>query len=72
MQKSFDSLDLQFLIAKLKKYGFRPSFIQWVKTLLYRQESAALLIMDVAQGIFNYLEGHDKVIPCLLIYSFLR
>ena len=39
MEKTFDSLDHQFLIAALKKYGFEPSFIQWVKTLLYRQES---------------------------------
>ena len=37
----------------------------------YVGKKAALLIMDIVQGIFNYLEGQDKMIPYLLIYLFL-
>ena len=35
-------------------------------------KKAALLVLDIAQGIFNYLEGQDKEILYLLIYSCFR
>ena len=36
----------------------------------YIGKKTALLIMDIAQGIFNHLEGQDKVIPiCLFILA---
>ena len=38
----------------------------------YIGKKDALLITDKAHGISNYLEGHDKEIPCLLIYSSFR
>ena len=39
IQKAFDSVNHQFLILALKRYGFGKMFIKWVKTLLNNQES---------------------------------
>ena len=39
IEKEFDSLDHNFLIFTLEKYGFRKKFILWVKILLRDQES---------------------------------
>ena len=41
-EKAFDSLDHNFLISTLEKYGFRENFISWVKVLLRNQESCVL------------------------------
>ena len=41
-EKAFDSLDHNFLISTLEKYGFRENFISWVKILLRNQESCVL------------------------------
>ena len=32
MEKAFDSVDHNFIIATLEAYGFEPNFVQWVKT----------------------------------------
>ena len=34
IEKSFDSVDHNFIFASLEKYGFGPGFIQWIKTFL--------------------------------------
>ena len=39
IEKAFDSLDHNFLISTLEKYGFGQNFISWVKILLNNQES---------------------------------
>ena len=36
IEKAFDSVDHTFIFTTLKKFGFGPDFIQWVKTLLNR------------------------------------
>ena len=38
IEKAFDSLDHNFLISILEKYGFGQNFILWVKILLNDQE----------------------------------
>ena len=38
IQKTFDSVNPQFLILSLKIYGFGKVFIKWVKSLLNNQE----------------------------------
>ena len=40
--KTFDSLDRNFLISTLEKYGFGQNFILWVKILLNDQESCVI------------------------------
>ena len=39
IKKAFDSLDHNFLIFTLEKYGFCKNFILWVKILLRGLES---------------------------------
>ena len=42
IEKAFDSLDYNFLISTLEKYGFGKNFISWVKILLRDQESCII------------------------------
>ena len=41
-EKAFDSLNHNFLIAVLKKYGFGDDFIDWVLSLINSQESCVI------------------------------
>ena len=42
IEKAFDSLSHSFLLACLKKFGFRHDFIRWVTILLESQESCII------------------------------
>ena len=42
IQKAFDSVNHQFLILALKRFGFGKMFTKWVKTLLNNQESSII------------------------------
>ena len=42
IEKASDSLDHNFLISTLEKYGFGKNFILWVKILLRDQESCVI------------------------------
>ena len=42
IEKAFDSLDHDFIIATLKKFGFKSNFINWIKIFLDDQESCVL------------------------------
>ena len=42
IQKAFDSVNYQFLILAIKRYGFGKMFIKWVKTLLNNRESCII------------------------------
>ena len=42
IEKAFDSLDHHFIIATLKKFGFKSNFINWIKIFLNDQESCVL------------------------------
>ena len=42
IQKAFASVNHQFLILALKRYGFSKTFIKWIKTLLNNQESCII------------------------------
>ena len=42
IEKAFDSMDHQFLLAALHKFGFGTVFIDWIKTLLSKNESCVL------------------------------
>ena len=41
-EKAFDSLNHNFLIAVLKKYGFGEDFVDWIKLFLRDQESCVI------------------------------
>ena len=42
LEKAFDSVDHNFLIACLKKMNFDQEFVNWVRVLLNKQESCVL------------------------------
>ena len=42
IEKAFDSLDHEFLLVVLKKFGFGNSFIDWIKILLTNHESCVI------------------------------
>ena len=42
MEKAFDSVDHTFIVSTLRKYGFGPNFIQWIKVLLNKQVSCVM------------------------------
>ena len=42
IEKAFDSIEHTFITAALKKFGFGPSLLQWVKTILCKQESCVM------------------------------
>ena len=42
IEKAFDSLDHDFLILALGRYGFGKKFIVWLKILLRGQESCVI------------------------------
>ena len=41
-EKAFDSLNHDFLVAVIKRYGFGESFTDWIKILLKNQESCVI------------------------------
>ena len=42
IEKAFDSLDHDFLLSALKKFGFGENFIHWIKVLLNNQQSCVI------------------------------
>ena len=42
IEKAFDSLDHDFLLFALKKFGFGENFIYWIKVLLNKQQSCVI------------------------------
>ena len=42
IEKALDSLDHTFLISVLKKFGFGNNFVNWIETLISKQESCVI------------------------------
>ena len=42
IEKAFDSIEQPFIVATLKKLGFGPTFINWMKVILFKQESCVM------------------------------
>ena len=60
IEKTFDSLDHDFLILTLEKYGFGKNFILWVK-FYYEIRSLVLSTVVQLQNIFHSGEELVKV-----------
>ena len=68
IEKAFDSVDHIFLISVLKKFGFEENFINWIKILLYNEESRVLNV-GFTKTYFILKKMLVKVIQFLYIYS---
>ena len=56
IEKTFDSLDHNFILAVLEKMGLGSDFIQWVRTLLNDQQSC-VMNNGTKTGYFNLNKG---------------
>ena len=69
IEKAFDSVDHNFLIAVFKKFGLGHAFIQWVKTLLYDQQSC-VMNNGHSTGYFVLKQGSRQGDPCQVFYFY--
>ena len=69
IEKAFDSIEHNFITATLIKLGFGSNFVQWVKTLLYKQESC-VMNNGHSTGFSAALVALVRVIHCLPFYLF--
>ena len=70
IEKAFDSVDHNFLIAVLKKFELGHEFIQWVKTLLYDQQSC-VMNNGHSTDYFALKRGSKQGDPCQLFLFLL-
>ena len=56
IEKAFDSVDYNLLFAVLKKFGFKQTFIAWIKTLLNKTE-ACIMNNGWSTGFFKLERG---------------
>lgn len=61
-EKAFDKVEFSFLFYTLEKYGFGPSFMQWVK-LMYTDPMATVLTNGVVSSSFSLSRGTRQGSP---------
>ena len=69
IEKAFDSIEHTFVTAAPKKFGFGPSLLQWVKTILCKQESC-VMNNGCSTGYFGCSRGARQGDP-LSAYLFI-
>ena len=69
IEKAFDSLDHTFLISVLKKFGFGNNFVNWIETLISKQESCVINSGNTTQ-YFHLKRGARQSDP-ILDYIFI-
>ena len=73
IEKAFDSLDHNFLIFALEKYGFGTNFISWVRVKIFlKNQESSVLNGSTTTKYFLLEESLVKVIQFQLIYFSLR
>ena len=68
-EKAFDSLDHTFVISVLKKFGFGNNFVNWIETLISKQESCIINGSNTTQH-FHLERGARQGDP-ILAYIFI-
>ena len=72
IEKAFDSLDHDFLVHVLNKFGFGSNFVSWIKLLLNSQQSC-VINGGITTPYFNLEKGArqgDPVSASLIYLSF--
>ena len=54
--KAFDTLSWKFLLLVLKRFGFHPSFVSWISTIL-RSAMLSIRISGILVGFFPCSRG---------------
>ena len=73
IEKAFDSLDHNFLIFALEKYGFGKNFMSWVRVKIFlKNQESSVLNGSTTTKYFLLEESLVKVIQFQLIYFSLR
>ena len=69
IEKAFDSIEYNFLLATLTKYGFGSNFIQWIKTL-FSNSASCVMNNGLSTAYFKLSRGTkqgDPLSPYLFI-----
>jgi len=61
--KAFDSLEWPFMTECLEKFGFKSSFIRWIRTMYTDIYRDVFLIMGGFQPLLGFFEGYDRGCP---------
>ena len=69
IEKAFDSLDHTFLISVLKKFGFGNNFVNWIETLISKQESCVINGGNTTQ--YFHLERGARQGDPISVYIFI-
>ena len=69
IKKTFDSLDHNFIMVALEKFGFKPNFVTRIKFFINRQVSY-VINRGLTTKIFNQKEAHAKKIVFQNIFLF--
>ena len=69
IEKAFDSLDHTFLISVLKKFGFGTNFVNWIETLILKQESCVINGGNTTQ--YFHLERGARQGDPISVYIFI-
>ena len=56
IEKSFDSVDHNFIYASLNRFGFRKDFVQWIKTL-FKNSQSCVMNNGTSTGYFSLERG---------------
>ena len=62
-KKAFDSLEWDFMLLTLKRFGFNDSFVNWVKTM-YTDIQTCVINNGWISEMFRNTRGNRQGVPC--------
>ena len=71
IHKAFDTLSWKFILLVLTCFGFHPTFVGWISTII-RSFMLSIKINGNLVGFFLVVEASDKVIHYLLYFFVLQ